>query len=123
MALNLFLDRLSQGTGVDSPLSQWASLYGLTDVWWWKYPVDRVYTCHSTSYHAMSRIDLIYVSGGLLSLVHEVNVLPRGISDHAPVLRSFQTKTPPSVRLWRLSRYWISDPTIELEIPKYTAEF
>lgn len=33
MVPNPSMDRLSQGAGVDSPLSKWVSLYGLTDVW------------------------------------------------------------------------------------------
>lgn len=124
MLLNPSLDKLSLSNSTDSPLSRWASLYSLKDVCWWRYPADRAYTCHSTSYRTMSRIDLIYVSGGgLLLWVCEVTILPRGISDHAPVLCCLQTRTPPSERLWQLSRYWISDDMIEIEISKCISEF
>lgn len=71
----------------------------------------------------MSRIDLIYVSGGMLSRVHEVDIFPRGISDHAPMLCSFQTHMPPLERLWWLSRYWISDPIVEAEVSTHIKDF
>lgn len=113
MVQNPSLDRLTSVNNNDSPLQHWASLYGLTDIWRWKFPTDRAYTCHSTSYCNMSRIDLVYVGGGLPPLVHEVSILPRGISDHDPVLFSLRAQTPLSERLWRLSPYWISDWTSE----------
>lgn len=94
MAPNPSVDRLKPGMGSDSPLSKWATLYGLMDVWRWKYPHDRAFTCQSASYRTLSRIDLIYITGGLLSRVIEVKMLPRGISDHSPMLLTLQTQTP-----------------------------
>lgn len=112
-----------QKVSSDSPLNKWTSLYGLTDFWRWRFSTDRAFTCQSASYRKMSRIDLVYVSGGCFPRVREVPMLPRGISDHAPMLLCLQTQTPPSESLWRLSHYWISEEIIEAEIAKCIADY
>lgn len=61
----------------------------------------------------MSRIDIICVFTPLLRKLLEVSILPRGISDLAPVLLSIQLHNTHSDRVWSLSRYWISDETVE----------
>lgn len=50
-------------------------------------------------------------------------MLPRGISDHAPMLLTLQTQTPPSERIWRLSRYWVSEESIETSIATSIEDF
>lgn len=117
------LDKLASGIVADSPLSKWASLYGLTDVWRWKHPTDRAFTCQSASYCTLSRIDLIYASGGILPKVTKTKIPPRDISHHAPMLCCLQTSTPHSERVWRLSRFWISDPTIGFKITNLISEY
>lgn len=78
------MDRLGDDGASDSLLLRWAQGYGLSDVWRWRYPRERQYTCHSATYASFSRIYLFYASGPILSRVQEVKILPRGISDHAP---------------------------------------
>lgn len=90
MAPNPSADKLSPGPMTDSALSRGAELYGLHDTWRWKYPHSRQFTCHSAT-ATLSRIDLIYVSNSLLPIVVAVSLLPRGISDHAPVLLDLST--------------------------------
>lgn len=86
MPPNPSLDKLNPDLASDSPLSRWTDEYGLSDVWRWRYPRERQYTCHSATYASFSRIDLFNASGPLLSNTREVKILPRGISDHAPLL-------------------------------------
>lgn len=117
------VDKLAQDAALDSPPSSWASTLGLTDVWRRKHPCTRGYTCNSTMYLVMSNIDPIYVSGPVLSRVREVTVLPRGISDHAPILLQVQTTANPANSLWRHSRYWVTDERVELQVDSAIVSF
>lgn len=92
---------------------EWAELYGLTDVWRWRNPHLRAYTCHSASHRSFSRIDLAYVGGSALSRVKDVRILPRGISDHATLLLTLELSSTPGNTLWRLSRFWVSDKMVD----------
>lgn len=77
-----------------------------------------MYKCHSSSYNTLSCIDMFYASVTMLPRAMGIEVLPRGISDHSPLLCTLQTSTPQADRLWHLSRYWIEHPTIEIEMAK-----
>lgn len=94
------MDRLSPNPATDSPLSRWAEMLGLTDVWRWKYPGTRSYTCNSATYMAMSCIDLMYVSNPILAKVQEICTLPRGISDHTPILLKIHVREASGDHLW-----------------------
>lgn len=87
-------------------------MYGLCDVWLWKHPGERQYTCQSSTYTRLARIDLVYMSNSLTSHTLDVSVLPSGISDHALVLLKLRTDLVPGPCLWRLSRFWVSDERI-----------
>lgn len=82
MPLDPELARLATVSGALSQLSAWAEAYGFTDVWRWKYPYTREYTCYSATYKSFSRNDLAYVRGPLFPKIQQVSILPRGISDH-----------------------------------------
>lgn len=56
-------------------LSQWADTYTLKDVWRHYHPHGKEYTCHSTTYRALSRIDLAFASTTALHWVREVQHL------------------------------------------------
>lgn len=43
----------------------------------------------------------------------DMQILPRGISDHAPLLLTLDLSVGPTVRLWCLSRFWISDTAVD----------
>lgn len=113
---DIAMDRLTPSGTSHRGLTDWADTYGLCDIWRWKFPQAREYTCHSASYKTFSRIDLIYAGGPVLPKVREVRILPRGISDHAPLLLELDLSVVLSDKLWRLSRYWVSDGEVE---PKY----
>lgn len=89
------MDRLMPDTAVKSPLSRWTTTFGLTDVWRWKNPLLRSFTCQSASYKAMSRIDLVFATNTILAMVQEISHLPRGISDHSPRLAPAERESCP----------------------------
>lgn len=78
------LDRLHLASRWCPSLAHWAGAFSLTDVW--RHPAARECMCHSASFKTLFRIDLAYVSQSMLRRVSAVNILPRGISDHTPLL-------------------------------------
>lgn len=59
-------------------LAEWAKTYGLTDVWRWRNPQTKTFTCHSATHRSFSHIDLAYVAAPVLPRVRDINILPRG---------------------------------------------
>ena len=45
--------------------------------------------------------------------VQDIRILPRGISDHAPLLLTVELSSAPGTVLWRLSRFWVSDEAVD----------
>lgn len=82
-------------------------------VWRWRHPQSHAYTCHSASHRSFSRIDLAYAGGAVLPRVTDIKILPRGISDHAPLLLSLNLSMALEDTLWRLSRFWVSDAAVD----------
>lgn len=106
------VDRLSPGAGSSSELLSWAEASNLTDVWRWRNPSRRAYTCHSASPKTLSSIDLAYAGESVLPRVRDITILPRGISDHAPLALKLCVSYSPGENLWRLSRFWLDDSRI-----------
>lgn len=65
------------------------------------------------THKSFSRIDLAYMTAPVLPRVRDITILPRGISDHAPLLLSLELATETSDRLWRLSRFWVTEREVE----------
>lgn len=56
----------------------------------------------------------MYSGGSVLSRIRDITILPRGVSDHAPVSLQLELSCPPSEGLWRLSRFWLADTRVEM---------
>lgn len=67
-------------------------------------------------YASFSRIDLMLAGDSLLSCSLGVEILPRGISDHAPVLLKLDVGLPSGPALWWLSGYWVTDERVAPEV-------
>lgn len=80
------MDRLAAAGPHYSGLGTWAETFGLTDVWRWRHPQSRAYTCHCASHKTFCPIDLFFAGRSVLSRVQDVKILPRGITDHTPIL-------------------------------------
>lgn len=105
MAPSPDLDRLHTSGSRPLGLTHWASTFHMTDVWRHFHPSDREFTCLSTTYRTLSRIDLAFALSGLLRRVVSSEILSRGISDHAPVPVSLRLSEVVGVRVWRLSKF------------------
>lgn len=55
---------------------------------------------------------MIFASYSILKKTSDVDIMSRGISDHAPLFLKLSLG-PPGERLWRLLRYWIEDEGIQ----------
>lgn len=117
------LDRLHASGSPQYGLSQWAASFQMSDVWRHFHPSDREYTCLSTSYWTMSRIDLAFASSAMMRRVISAEILSRGISDHAPLSVTIRTSGEVGERVWRLSGGWIADPEIQEAMPEALCNF
>lgn len=79
------MDRLGGGGRSYHSFTDWAQVHGLTEIWRWKHPDECQFSCHSDSFHTMSRIDLAFGTRDTLLVVSSITYLPRGVSDHAPL--------------------------------------
>lgn len=71
----------------DGRLSQFLEEAGLSDIWRVRNPDGQQYSCFSSSYSTLSRIDMALGNGEALQLVKSVSYLPRGLSDHSLLVR------------------------------------
>lgn len=123
MAPSPEMDRLHASGPQQSSISRWASTFHMTDVWRHFHPSDREYTCLSTTYRFLSRIDLAFASPALMRRVESAEILSRGISDHAPLSVTVRLTDVEGGGVWRLSKYWIMDPDIQEEMPESLCSF
>lgn len=62
--------------------------------------------------------------GGLaLYKVADIRILPRGISDHAPLLLTMELSSAPEITLWRLYRFWVSDEVVDGQFRRALQEY
>lgn len=113
------LDRPTSSKNYCIDLSAWAQAMGLVEIWRWKHPSTRAYSCFSASYKTASRIDLAFSNPALLADVLEATYLPSGLSDHSPLAVVFRSPTSRSAGLWRLG----SPIQISEKIPLLLTEF
>lgn len=73
----------------------------LEDTWRQKNGNMRDYTFYSTSKNSWSRLDMIWSSRSLFSLIKKVDILPKIMSDHNPVVCTFKSRK--RLNRWRLN--------------------
>lgn len=85
MTMNPYLVRpVQDGTRAnETQQTRLSRLMEEIDVWRYRNPKEREYTCHSTSYATMSRIGHILVSKALLPKLSGAGFAPRALSDHS----------------------------------------
>lgn len=90
------MDRLTADGPAYSGLAAWAETYGMTDVWRWRHPQSRAFTCHSASHKTFSRTNIIFAGRPVLPRVTDIKILSRGISDYTSLLLSLDLSVSPS---------------------------
>lgn len=104
-------------------LSVWAQTVGLEEIWRWKHPTSRAYSCFSASHKTASRIDLTFSNPALLADVLEASYLPSGLSDHSPLAVVLRSPAYSNAALWRLGAQWVSHPDLTGTLPPRLAQF
>uniref|UniRef100_A0A803JYP6 Reverse transcriptase domain-containing protein n=1 Tax=Xenopus tropicalis TaxID=8364 RepID=A0A803JYP6_XENTR len=96
----------------------------LLDPWRIANPNTLQFSCFSTSYLSLSRIDLILVNAAMIPYINKVSYLPRGISDHAPI--QLQWQLPYKIKSARpaINPIWLNIldnfTTVEASIKEFT---
>lgn len=117
------LDRPTPPKNHCTDLSAWAQAVGLEEIWRWKHPATKHYSCFSASHKTASRIDLAFSNTPLLADVLEASYLPSGLSDHSPLVVALRSPACRSAALWRLGAHWVSHPELTEKIPPLLVEF
>lgn len=71
------------------------------------HPKECAYTCYSKTHNTLSRIDLTLCSADLIPYIVDVNIEPRGISDHSPLVVHLTSGHQASNMSWRLNPFWL----------------
>lgn len=96
----------------------------LTDVWRMYNPSVRDYTFFSSRHKAFSRIDYILVSSTLLPLVQAIDFLPRYLSDHNPIISTFNYgKIKNRSTRWRFNSTLLKDDEYLKQLRSKLTEF
>ena len=111
MVLNRTMDRFppgarSRGEG-EGHLNQFLKEVGWWDIWRVKHPDLRQYSCFSSTYSTLSRIDMALGNGACLQVVSKISYYPRGVSDHSPLVLSLNTGKKCPLSNWKISPFWL----------------
>lgn len=117
------LDRLKPLISESKLFSKWCEAYGYVDIWRWKFPTVKVFSCQSKSYGSLSRLDYALTTKDLLPLVQAITYVAQTISDHSLIQVTLTLGHRPAFRVWRLSPFWISTPGIQESIPTAMANY
>lgn len=104
---NPSIDRHPVGTGSETPFSRQLQELGFYDLWRLFNPLIMAYSCCSSIYKSLSRIDLAVGTELMLPLISDIQYLARGISDHSPILLSINKIKPCINPNWRINAYWL----------------
>ena len=115
---NAMLDRskdFSRGAGVksytaDTKFKTWVQSLGLCDIWRIWNPRTTQYTHTSAAHGTHSRLDYFFMPATDVPLTCGSRILPRGISDHSPVLMSLGRDRTTCRPMWRLNAWFLQDP-------------
>lgn len=106
-------DRFGMETVGGSPIEACVKPYDLVEIWRWKHPDAKEYSCDSSAFNTLSRIDICFVSRELLPRVLGAQYLLRAISDHSPLLVTIDMEKPRGYVVWRLSPLWLKEECFE----------
>lgn len=95
----------------------------MEEMWQWKNAEARVYSCFSSSYNTLSRLDMCFVTREVLVRVMHVRYLSMAISDHSPLLISMSMTQSQGYLLWRLSPLWLKEECFERSTATDIAHF
>uniref|UniRef100_A0A803KGA6 Reverse transcriptase domain-containing protein n=1 Tax=Xenopus tropicalis TaxID=8364 RepID=A0A803KGA6_XENTR len=125
--LNSDFDRLRKvGSHTTEPTTNLRLLMeemSMTEVWRHQHPYDKQFSCFSTSHLVLSRLDMMFANASLLPKIALTRYLPRGISDHAPMLAVLTITNPPTTARWSINPVWFHILRNQAELDEEILEF
>ena len=82
---------------------------GLIDIWRQKFSNCKDFTYYSSRHQSYSRIDYFFTPKSEIHRVVDIKILTITLSDHAPLLMSWDLGHKPTSRLWRLNTSLLND--------------
>lgn len=119
---NPSVDHYPAGTQTESPFSLQFSGIGIQDIWRQCNPSTLQYSCCSSTYQSLSRIDLALGTDQKVPRLLDVSYRGTGLSDHSPLLLSFHTAQP-KWKCWRVSPFWLKVLPRGERVKRYLTEF
>ena len=109
--LDRSLDRFPPGnkstTLSEGRLARFLEEIGLRDIWRTCNPRTRQYSCYSSSYRTLSRIDMAVGSEEILPLVKGVEYGLKGVSDHSPLVLTIKIGVKAPRNEWKINPGWL----------------
>lgn len=104
-------------------LQDFVDAMGLVDTWRTHHPTERQYTHYFGAHNSMSRIDHIFTSTTSFENVQEITHLPRGISDHSPILAKYTSHSTGRRRIYPIYSGYLKVPEIRKNLHKTTKHY
>lgn len=106
-----------------TPLTEFITAHGLLDVWRHQHPHQRQYFFHSGVHNSLSRIDYILLAIDDVAKIGNTTILPRGISDHSPILSEIRTNQPKQTRMYPIYPGFLQNPKIRKGLSQATIHY
>lgn len=90
------------------PFARLVSELGLCDVWRNRHLDGKYYSCYSASPRGLTRIDQCLSDPLALSMVHQVEYVPRNISEHSLLRVRISIAGITGTKLWKVNPFWFS---------------
>lgn len=69
-------------------------------------PNKQQYSCFSSSYSTLSRIDLALGNGEASQIIKDIAYQPRGVSDHSLMMVSVNLEGKKTLGVWKINPFW-----------------
>lgn len=100
-------NKKNNGKGKVTRLASEIQEMGLMDMWRFRFPDRKEYSCYSSTHGSLSRIDMALRNGNFLPLIKIVQYEARGLSDHSPLSLSLEWKEQLIRPLWKVNPQWL----------------
>lgn len=95
--------------------------FKLLDAWQAKHPNSKDFMYYSNRHVSWSRIDMYWISTGMMREVMEMEILPSTYTDHRPLLLTLRDYS--KMRNWQFNMWDLRDEAFVKDIKKELEEF
>lgn len=91
----------------ENRMCQYLQEAGLSDIWRLRNPGTLQYSCYSSSYSTLSRIDIVLGNDLAGQVIQNIEYQPRGVSDHSLMTVEVNPGNKKEGRVWKLNPAWL----------------